>query len=63
MCIRDRAYEAIREDPEFHPTEKNKDWAAESKKYKQPKLSYQQRKARIEEKIKGFQNYVNPTVD
>ena len=61
--IYEKAYEAIREDPEFHPTEKTKDWAAESKKYKQPKLSYQQRKARIEEKIKGFQNYVNPTVD
>ena len=29
--IYEKAYEAIREDPDFKPTEKSKDWAAESK--------------------------------
>lgn len=43
------------EDPDFHPTEKTKDWAAESKKYKQPKLTYEQRKANIAAKIANFQ--------
>ena len=49
------AYAAIREDPTFKPTEKTKDWAAESKKYRTPKLTLEQRKARIQEKIEAFQ--------
>ena len=53
--IYENAFEKIREDPDFHPTEKTKDWAAESKKYKQPKLTYEQRKANIAAKIANFQ--------
>ena len=49
------AYAAIREDPTFKPTEKTKDWAAESKKYQTPKLTLEQRKQRIQEKIEAFQ--------
>lgn len=49
------AYEKIREDPEFKPTEKTKDWAAESKKFRQPRLSKNQRDERIQAKIKAFQ--------
>ena len=48
------AYAAIREDPTFKPTEKTKDWKAESKKYKVPRLTAEQRKARIQEKIEAF---------
>ena len=57
--IYEKAYEAIREDPDFKPTEKTKDWAAESKKYKQPKLTYEQRKARVQEKINALQDTFN----
>mgnify|MGYP002757377126 FL=1 len=57
--IYEKAYEAIREDPDFKPTEKTKDWAAESKKYKQPKLTYEQRKARVQEKISALQDTFN----
>ena len=49
------AYAAIRENPEFKPTEKTKDWKAESLKYKVNKLTLEQRKARIAAKIKNFQ--------
>lgn len=49
------AYEKIREDPEFKPTEKTKNWAAESKKFRQPRLSKNQRDERIQAKIKAFQ--------
>ena len=49
------AYAAIREDPVFKPTEKSQDWAAESKKYKTPRLTLEQRKAKIQEKIEAFQ--------
>ncbi|KZV75188.1 hypothetical protein PENSPDRAFT_600557 [Peniophora sp. CONT] len=49
------AYAAIREDPVFKPTEKSKDWAAESKKYRSPRLTLEQRKAKIQEKIEAFQ--------
>ncbi|CEH16650.1 60s ribosomal protein l5 [Ceraceosorus bombacis] len=52
--IYEEAYEKIREDPVYHPTEKTKDWKAESKKYKQPKLTYQQRKQKIADKIAAF---------
>lgn len=51
----ENAYAAIREDPTFKPSDKSKDWAAESKKYKQTKLTYEQRKAKIADKIKAFQ--------
>ena len=49
------AYAAIREDPVFKPTDKVQDWAAESKKYRSVKLTYAERKARIQEKIEAFQ--------
>lgn len=49
------AYAAIRENPVFKPTEKTKDWKAESLKYKVNKLTLEQRKARIAEKIEQFQ--------
>jgi len=49
------AYAAIREDPTFKPTEKSKDWAAETKKYKVHRLSLSQRKAKIQERISAFQ--------
>ena len=48
------AYAAIREDPEFKPTDKEKDWKAEGLKYKTRKLTYEQRKANIEKKIAAF---------
>ncbi|EPQ27876.1 uncharacterized protein PFL1_04620 [Pseudozyma flocculosa PF-1] len=54
--IYENAYAAIREDPSFKPTEKTKDWAAESKKYKETKLSYEQRKAKIQTKIEAFKS-------
>lgn len=59
----EKAYEAIREDPEFHPSEKNKDWAAESKKYKQVRLSYDQRKAKIQDKIAALEKAYNVDAD
>ncbi|KAL1743729.1 hypothetical protein HDZ31DRAFT_40209 [Schizophyllum fasciatum] len=48
------AYAAIREDPTFKPTEKSKDWKAESLKYKTKPLTYEQRKERIAQKIEKF---------
>jgi len=48
------AYAAIREDPTFKPTEKTKDWKAESKKYATPRLTLEQRKAKIQSKIEAF---------
>jgi len=48
------AYAAIREDPTFKPTEKTKDWRAESKKYATPRLTLEQRKTRIQAKIDAF---------
>ena len=53
--IYQNAYAAIREDPTFKPTEKSQDWAAESKKYRTPRLTLEQRKAKIQEKIEAFQ--------
>lgn len=49
------AYAAIRADPTFKPTDKTKDWAAECKKNMTPRLTYAQRKERIEAKIARFQ--------
>lgn len=48
------AHESIRQDPVFKPTDKSKDWKAESLKYKTRKLTYDQRKERIQEKIDKF---------
>ncbi|KAF9055344.1 translational machinery component [Hymenopellis radicata] len=48
------AFAAIREDPTFKPTEKSKDWASETKKFMTPKLTYDEKKARIAEKIAKF---------
>jgi large subunit ribosomal protein L5e len=45
------AYAAIREDPSFTPTEKAKNWAEESKQYKDKRTSYEQKKAKIQAKI------------
>lgn len=50
----ENAYSAIREDPSFKPTDKSKDWKSETKKHKSPKLTYEQRKQRIADKIKAF---------
>ena len=48
------AYAAIREDPSFQPTVKDKDWKAECLKYKTHRLTAEQRKTRVQEKIKAF---------
>jgi large subunit ribosomal protein L5e len=48
------AHAAIREDPTFKPTEKKKDWKAESKKYATPRLTLDQRKANIQARIEAF---------
>ncbi|GME97823.1 unnamed protein product [Ambrosiozyma monospora] len=51
------AYEKIREDPSFKPTDKKftkAQYAAESKKYRQVKLTNAQRKANVEKKIAAF---------
>jgi large subunit ribosomal protein L5e len=49
------AYEKIREEPDFQPTEKDvAKWKSESKKYKAVKLTYEQRKEKIEAKIAEY---------
>lgn len=48
------AYAAIREDPTFKPTEKDKDWKAESLKHRSKKLNNEQRKENIQGKIEAF---------
>ncbi|KDQ12695.1 hypothetical protein BOTBODRAFT_34150 [Botryobasidium botryosum FD-172 SS1] len=48
------AYAAIREDPTFKPTEKKKDWKAESLKYKTDRLTHAQRKEAIAGRIQAF---------
>jgi large subunit ribosomal protein L5e len=48
------AYEAIRKDPTFQATKKDKDWAAESKKHKTKPLTLEQRRQAIQEKIEKF---------
>lgn len=52
--IYENAYAAIREDPTFKPTEKSKDWKAESNKYKITRLTKEQRQERIQKKIQEF---------
>jgi large subunit ribosomal protein L5e len=52
--IYQNAYAAIREDPTFKPTEKSKDWKAESAKYQTPRLTKDQRQERIQKKIEAF---------
>jgi len=52
--IYQNAYAAIREDPSFKPTEKTKDWKAESAKYQTPRLTKDQRQERIQKKILAF---------
>ena len=48
------AYAAIREDPVFKPTEKTKDWKAETLKYKVHRLTLDERRAAIQAKIEAF---------
>lgn len=48
------AHAAIREDPVFKPTEKTKDWKAESSKYATPRLTHAQRKEKINARIEQF---------
>lgn len=49
------AYAAIREDPEFKPTEKDvAKWKAESQKLREPKLTREQRRERVEQKIAAY---------
>lgn len=48
------AYAAIREDPTFKPTDKAKDWRAESKKFATARLTLEQRKAKIQARIDSF---------
>jgi len=57
------AYAAIREDPTFKPTEKAKDWKAECKKYVKPRLTLEQRKAKIQSKIEAFKANGGDAVD
>ncbi|EJD53600.1 hypothetical protein AURDEDRAFT_110414 [Auricularia subglabra TFB-10046 SS5] len=52
--IYEKAHEAIREDPTFKSSDKSKDWKAESLKYKQTRLTYDQRQERINAKIAAF---------
>ncbi|KZO93709.1 60S ribosomal protein L5 [Calocera viscosa TUFC12733] len=49
------AYAAIRENPTFEPSEKEKDWKEESLKYKTHRLTREQRAVRVQDKIKIFQ--------
>jgi len=48
------AHAAIREDPTFKPTEKSKNWKAETLKYQTKKLTHAQRQANIAAKIEKF---------
>ncbi|KAG5649017.1 hypothetical protein DXG03_000366 [Asterophora parasitica] len=48
------AHAAIREDAAFKPTEKSKDWKAESAKFATARLTLAQRKANIAAKIEKF---------
>ncbi|KAF6762271.1 hypothetical protein DFP72DRAFT_878408 [Ephemerocybe angulata] len=53
--IYQNAHAAIREDPTFKPTDKSKDWKSESVKYKDVRLTLEQRRERIAAKIEKFQ--------
>lgn len=57
------AYAAIREDPTFKPTEKDQDWAAETKKHKTPRLTRDQRMQNIAAKIEAFKAGANAAGD
>lgn len=48
------AHAAIRENPVFKATEKEKSWKEESLKYKKDRLTHAQRKEGIEKRIKAF---------
>ncbi|KAG8901295.1 60S ribosomal protein L5 [Tulasnella sp. 403] len=48
------AYAAIREDPTFKATEKSQDWKAESVKHRSVRLTHEQRKTKVQEKIAAF---------
>lgn len=48
------AYAAIREDPVFKPTEKEKDWKAETKKHATKRLTREERRVKVDERIKAF---------
>ncbi|KAJ6485073.1 hypothetical protein C8R47DRAFT_546979 [Mycena vitilis] len=48
------AHAAIREDPTFKPSEKSKDWKAESVQYRSKRLTHAQRKQNIATKIEKF---------
>lgn len=61
--IYENAYAAIREDPTFKPTEKTKDWKAESLKYKVQRLTREQRKERVQAKIQQFQANLGASAD
>lgn len=50
------AYAAIREDPTFKPSDKSKDWKAESLKHKDVRLTHAQRQERIAAKIEKFKS-------
>ena len=53
--IYSNAYAAIRENPEFKPTEKDvAKWKSESKKHKDVRLTKEQRDKRIQEKIAAY---------
>lgn len=47
---------AIREDPVFKPTEKEKDWKAESLKFKVIRRTHAERKAAVDAKIEAFKS-------
>jgi len=57
------AYAAIREDPTFKPTDKSQDWAAESRKHKTPRLTYDQRQQNIAAKIELFKAGAHAAAD
>jgi len=48
------AYATIRDNPKFEPTEKSKDWKAESHKHKVPRRTLDERKQAIQDKIAAF---------
>ncbi len=48
------AHAAIREGPTFKPTEKTKDWKAESLKYKVKRLTLEGRREKIAARIEKF---------
>lgn len=53
--IYSNGHEAIRNDPDFKPTPKSKNWASESKKYKATRLTKQQRDESIQQRIRLYQ--------